>query len=166
MIIKRNIVRLLSSAAFFALFFVLSIMFFSVETEGPLFATVVCALAILVFGSSLLFIGLAFVFGKKNALELNKSGISNGLLNHIERIDWPEIKSVETRKKGTSESLLLLLHHPDEIVAKASGLKRWNLSRNYKLLGTPAVIYANTLKCDLNNLKNVINQQLNHPSGF
>jgi len=168
MIIKRNIVRLLSSAAFFALFFVLSITFFSVETEGSLFAAVVGALAILVFGSCLLFIGLAFVFGKKNALELNKSGISinNGLLNHIERIDWPEIKSVENRKKGTSESLLLLLHHPGEIVAKASGLKRWNLSRNYKLLGTPAVVYANTLKCDLNDLKNVINQQLNHPSGF
>ncbi|HET8574069.1 MAG TPA: STM3941 family protein [Edaphocola sp.] len=161
MAVKRNIVRLLGSAAFFAVFFVLGIKFFLVEKDDPLFAAVICALAVLV-------IGLAFVFGKKNALVLNESGISisNGLLNNIGQISWSEIKGVDIQKKGTSESLLLFLHHPDKIVARVSGLKRWNLTHSYKLLGTPVAIYANTLKCDLNDLKNDINQQLDHSPGF
>jgi|SRR5690625_393021 len=165
--IERNLFPNFKGLIISGLILILGVFLFQSGINDNNFTTISLISVILgVFNIILSILGIGFstpnFFRPKTGLSINKNGIilKNGLLNSIGLIKWSCIKTTKIENRKNETYLIIVPLKPDEIVAKFSGLTKWNLKRNYKLLGSPITINLKTLKCDTNELHRIINNNL------
>lgn len=117
--------------------------------------------------AAILFFGLCFAYIVKklsdNNLGLiidnegitdNSSGVAVGL------IPWTDIDSITTETVANQNFLMINVKNPQEYIGKQTGLiKRKAMEINYRTYGSPISISANSLKCNFNDLYQMINDR-------
>jgi hypothetical protein len=89
-----------------------------------------------------------------NGVMDNCSGISAG------NIPWENIIEIKDIKIKKQKIFLIMVNNPEEYVEKQRNpFFRKMVEANYKLYGTPIGISANMLKCNFNELKNILQKQ-------
>jgi len=124
---------------------------------------------ILVVGiASILFFGLcAFMILKKlqdnkfglivdkTGITDNASGISAG------HIPWSDIKEITTSQVMNQKFLMILVSNPNDYIDRQTNvIKRKGAELNYQNYGSPISISTNSLKCNFDELKNILQTQL------
>jgi hypothetical protein len=98
---------------------------------------------------------------KKYGLIIDSDGITdNTNASSIGLIVWPGILSSKTRQVMSTKFLLIFIKNPDVYLDRTDGLKRKLLQANMNMYGTPLSITANSLKCNFDELENLINSNL------
>lgn len=125
---------------------------------------------ILVTGiASILFFGLcAFMFFKKlkddkAGLIIDKTGVTDNASGiSAGHIPWSNIKEIRTAQVMNQKFLMILVDNPNDYISRqTNAIKRKGAEMNFKNYGSPISISANTLKCNFDELKNILQAQLN-----
>jgi hypothetical protein len=125
---------------------------------------------ILVTGiASILFFGLcAFMFFKKlkdgkAGLIIDKTGITDNASGiSAGHIPWSNIKEISTAQVMNQKFLMILVDNPNDYISRQTNvIKRQGAEMNFKNYGSPISISANTLQCNFDELKNILQAQLN-----
>jgi len=98
-------------------------------------------------------------FDNKPGLVINDDGIIDNS-SGVGLIRWENITNVSITEIYGQKILTIEVNNADEIVSKQSGFKKllMNLSKNY--FNSPVQISSNTLKCDFQELYNILKDQL------
>ena len=120
---------------------------------------------ILVSGiASILFFGLcAFMSFKKlkdnkAVLIIDKTGITDISAGHI---PWSDIKEIKTSQVMNQKCLMIVVHNPKDYISRQTNtLKRKLAEMNFKCYGSPISISANLLKSNFDELKTILQAQL------
>jgi hypothetical protein len=84
----------------------------------------------------------------------NSSGVSAGY------IPWYDIEKIKFVKVFNQKFLMIIVNNPEECFQKqASVIKRKTMQMNLKMYGSPISISATGLKCDFNELENILNKK-------
>jgi hypothetical protein len=86
----------------------------------------------------------------------NASGISGG------HIPWANITAIKTGQVVNQNFVMILVNNPNDYINRQTNIiKRKAAEINYKTYGSPISISANSLKCNFDELKNILQTQLN-----
>jgi len=162
---NKLILMILGSIIFIALGFWLIIvrppvLFFNKADSAPI--------DLIVGIAGILFFGLCFVYIAKkladnnpgliinsDGITDNSSGVSAGL------IPWKDINEITKETIANQDFLVIKVKNPEEYINRQTGLiKRKAMEMNYKSFGSPINISSNGLKCNFNELYQIINNSL------
>jgi hypothetical protein len=117
--------------------------------------------------SSILFFGTCFIIllkkigDKKPGLIINNTGIfdnSSGVSAGY--ISWNDVEEIKLVKIFDQKFLMIMVNNPEEYIQRQTSLgKRKTMSLNLKMYGSPIGISANGLKCNFNELENIVNKK-------
>lgn len=122
--------------------------------------TLVGTIGVLYFGSMLV---MLLKHRSKNQFSLRVDG--KGVTDHttllsVGFIPWEDITAFELDKIQGQNFLLVDLKHPEKYIKKNGGIKGYFLRYNRKKHNTPIVIATGDLKCDVEHLKNSMEEHL------
>ncbi|HYG11437.1 MAG TPA: STM3941 family protein [Pyrinomonadaceae bacterium] len=93
------------------------------------------------------------LFDRKPALIFNSSGIvDNASSVSAGLIPWSEVAGAEIVEIQKQKLLIIIVRDPQEYIARGSSLKQTLNKANYKMVGSPISISANTLKINFSEL--------------
>ena len=128
---------------------------------NPTFVKVVGIVSILFFCITGIY-SIKKMFDKNIGLIIDENGIiDNTNTTSIGLIKWSDITEIKTKQIMTTKFLLIFTNNPNEILEKASGMKRKLLAGNMKMYGTPLSITSTTLKYNFNDLEKLLKDRLN-----
>jgi hypothetical protein len=168
---KSKILLLLFGAFGFVVFGVLFIVnpdkYISPIMPSPDFIRIVGFASVLFFGAAL-FYGMKKMFDNTVGLVIDETGITdNSNASSTGLIKWVDITEIRTEQVASTKFLLIYTNNPEEYLDKAKGFKRKLMQGNNKMYETPLSITSNSLKCDFNELENLLSDRLNqHRKGM
>lgn len=124
---------------------------------------------ILVVGiASILFFGLCavMIFRKlqdnKAGLIIDKVGITDNASGiSAGSIPWNDIKEIKTLRVMNQKFLMILVYNPTDYIGRQTNvIKRKGAEMNYKNYGSPISISANSLKCNFDELRIILQNHL------
>jgi hypothetical protein len=122
---------------------------------------IVAPLCIAFFGICFLVI-LKKIFNTKPGLIIDEAGItdnSSGL--SVGFIPWHDIKAIKAVTLHKQKFLQLIVDNPEEYINRqTNSLKRNGMKMSNKLYGSPVSISANSLQCNFDELKNILEGRL------
>lgn len=130
-------------------------------SKSPILIFIIGVVAILFFGFT------AFMILKK--LQDNKAGLiidENGITDNASgisagHIPWKDIKEITTAQVMNQKFVMIIVNNPDEYIGRqTNAIKRKGATINYKSYGSPISISANALKCEFDELKNILQIEL------
>jgi hypothetical protein len=122
------------------------------DAPDPLFVYGLGLVTIIFFGICGLY-ALKKLFDKKPALIFNSSGIyDNASSVSAGLIPWSEVEGAEIVEIQKQKLLIIRVRDPQEYIARGNSLKQTLNKANYKMVGSPISISANTLKIDFSEL--------------
>lgn len=163
---KRKLAMLLiGSIAFVAIgfWFVIS----PPQINNPLFSNqavlTIAGIASILFFSLCGFIGFKKLREDKAGLIINESGITDNASGvSAGHIPWSDIKEIKITQVFNQKFLMILVNNPNEYISRqTSAIKRKGMKMNYKNYNSPISIPATTLKCNFDELNNILQAQLN-----
>jgi hypothetical protein len=87
----------------------------------------------------------------------NSSAVSAGY------IPWADITAIKTTQVFTQKFIMIIVKNPEDYINRqTSALKRENMKMNFKSYGSPISITASTLKCNFNELENILRERLKY----
>ena len=112
----------------------------------------------------ILFAGLGFIFlllkltDRNPGIVLDKEGITvNAGPKSYGLIRWEDISDIKTELIYNQKMLLVIVKNPEYyIVMQNNNLVKFMLKMNLKYLATPITISANGLKCNFEQLSNIV----------
>lgn len=118
-----------------------------------------------IFGIIFLGIGSIYffvkLFDKKPGLIINDEGIiDNSSALRAGLIKWENITNVSISEISGQKFLTIEVNNPDEIISKQKGFKKILMTLNKDFFNSPVHISSNTLKCNLQDLYNLIKERL------
>ena len=160
--LSRKKITLLFSGAIglVALFFWLIQIAENQTRYDPMFVKVVSVIGIVFFGLCGIYAFTKF-FDKKPGLVINDEGIiDNSSAVCAGLIKWENITNVSITEIYGQKILTIDVNNADEILSKQQGFKKllMNLNKNY--FNSPIQISSNALKCNFQDLYNIIKEKL------
>ncbi|WP_121809259.1 STM3941 family protein [Mucilaginibacter kameinonensis] len=118
--------------------------------------------------ASIIFFGFAAFFflkklgDKKPGMIINNDGLyDNSSAATIGLIPWDDIIGVSVSSVMNQQFLIICLKNPEQYIAAQTNLiKKKSFGFNYKNYGSPIAISANTLQCNLYELKAQIENKI------
>ena len=128
--------------------------------NNPIFIKIAGILSILFFGLCLIFL-LKKLSDKKPGLIISHTGIhdnSSGI--SVGNISWNDIIEIRLTKVFNQKFLMIIVINPEYYINKeANIIKRKTKEINYKNYGSPISISANTLNCNFDELKDMLDKR-------
>jgi len=117
--------------------------------------------SILFFGYTMLY-SLKKLADQKPGVVVDNTGIfDNSIAVSVGFIPWTDIKQIARVKVMNQQFVIVGVSNPEHYIGKqANLLKRKSMEYNYKNYGSPLAISANGLKCDLNELVQILEAKL------
>jgi hypothetical protein len=135
--------------------------------RSHIFNTTASIAGILFFGIGAFFILLKLkdnrpgIIIDKKGLDINASAASFGL------VKWDEIEDVKAVKYQNQDLLLILVKNPEEYIGiQKNMIVRKAMELSWKYLNTPITISANGLKCNFDQLKNIVQAKYKENCGL
>lgn len=143
-------------------FFILNTdKFVSSIIRNPEIIKIVGFLSVLFFGAAGVY-GIRKMFDKSVGLTIDDNGIiDNTNASSIGLIKWADITEIRTEQVMSTKFLLIFTNNPNEILEKASWMKRKLMKGNMKMYGTPLSITSTTLKYNFDDLEKLLRDRLN-----
>ncbi|HEX8492494.1 MAG TPA: STM3941 family protein [Pyrinomonadaceae bacterium] len=114
--------------------------------------------SIVFFGSCGLY-ALKKLFDKKPALVFNNSGITDNASGvSAGFIPWSEVLGAEIFEIQQQKMLIIRVRNPQEYIDRGNSLKRTLNKANYKMVGSPISISANTLQIKFSELASLFDR--------
>lgn len=116
-----------------------------------------------VFFETLDAVGIAYIsylhcriaFGRGPGLIMSPSGISvRRHLGLLAELPWSQATTVEVKSTKLFSCLVVGVRYPERLIESANGYQRWAMRQNLDRFGSPMVVFAMFLKCDLAWLRN------------
>lgn len=134
--------------------------YISPRMPSPNFMRAVGLVSVLFFGA-LFFYGMKKMFENAVGLTVDEMGITdNSNASSIGLIQWGDITDIRTEQIASTKFLLIYTSNPEEYIEKAKGFKRKLMQGNNKMYATPLAITSNTLKCNFNELEQLLRERL------
>jgi hypothetical protein len=116
--------------------------------------------ACIVFFGLCIFVGIRKLFDDKPALIINAQGI----LDNVSRfsphpVPWQDIQGFGVAEIHKQKMLVIFLDNPQRYLDNATSIQKIGFSANAKLVGSPWVITAATLKTNFDELLNLCQQE-------
>lgn len=128
--------------------------------KNPLVNRIFNILVILIFGWLTIY-GAKKIFKNSIGLIIDDNGITdNSALLNVGLIKWNEITEIKTETYQNSKFLLVFVKEPNQFLENVRGLKRKMMQGNMNTYGTPLSISPNTLKCNFDELKKLLQERL------
>lgn len=109
----------------------------------------------------ILFRSLKIILSKKAGLQMNEIGIVDNIaITKLGIIEWKEINDVRLIKQYFQNFILLDLKNNDKYLVNKFGFQKNQIKNSIEKYGTPSVINASNLNCDLNNLIKIIKEKI------
>lgn len=132
----------------------------SAKFRNPMLVHGVGYLSILFFGLCLL-IGIKKLFDTKPGLVINAQGILDNVSNISPNpVPWRDIKGFDVAEIHKQKMLVIYLENPQQYIESATAMRKMGLLANAKLVGSPWVITASTLKTSFDELLTLCQQSL------
>ncbi len=100
--------------------------------------------------------GFYRVTGKRSGLIIDREGIRDDSSETMSFIYWKNIRRFELIKIHDTKLIGIFVDNPDEAIGLGSGIREKLMSANYRLYGTPVIISCVALKCDVDELLNIL----------
>jgi quinol-cytochrome oxidoreductase complex cytochrome b subunit len=101
------------------------------------------------------------LFDQKPGLIINEEGITdNSSGAAVGFVQWDNIKDIKYTNVMGTRIIALLLHDPDVILNRQKGIKRFITKINKDGFDSPVQISSNTLRCNFDELHEIINNRL------
>ncbi|WP_226065495.1 STM3941 family protein [Kaistella polysaccharea] len=121
----------------------------------------IAGIAAIIFFSATGIYGIKKLLERKIGLTVDDDGIlDNSNASSVGLIKWNDIIEIKTEKVASTKFLLIYISNPDYYVERVNGFKKKLLQGNNKIYGTPLSITSNTLKCNFNDLENLLTKKL------
>lgn len=148
----------LGSIGFVALCFWL--IHVSETLDNPLEVKIISVIGIIFFGLCGIY-AFAKLFDKKPGLVINDEGIiDNSTAVCAGLIKWENITNIKITEVYNQKFLTIEVNNSDEIMSKQQGLKKIFMNLNKNIFSSPVQISSNALKCNFQDLFNLIKEQL------
>jgi hypothetical protein len=130
-------------------------------SNNPIIKYGVAIASILFFGFTMIY-SLSKLADKKPGIVFDKEGIlDNSTAIAVGLIPWRDIEGVSTVKVMKQEFVIIIVNNTEHYIGKKKNfLRRKSLEYNYKNYGSPVAISANGLKCEVNELVEIIQERL------
>lgn len=158
---KGKIILLtLGSFGFVALgFWLLDIA--SSQTRYNEFKVIITAIASIAFFGMCGIYGLIKIFDNKPGIIINQRGIlDNSSAVSGQLIKWENVLAIEDIDIQGTRILLIHVDNMEEVLAIATPWKRFWMKLSIKWYGTPISLSSSSLKCSFDELKNIIEKQI------
>jgi hypothetical protein len=129
--------------------------------KGALVSFHLFSILVIIIGvASILFFGACFLFGVFRLLS-NKPGLiltADGFEDYSsfiggQFIKWQEVEGIDSLQVQKQNFIRVFLKDPNNIIAKAKGLRKFAMKMNYKFYGSPIHISANSLTYKFSKLQ-------------
>jgi hypothetical protein len=126
----------------------------------PLFIRIIGIVAIVFFGFGII-VALRSLFNKKVGLVIDNNGIMDNCSGiPAGNIPWEKIIEIKDIKIKSQRIFLIIVKNPEEYIeTQQNPFLRQMAEANYKIYETPISISANMLKCNFNELRNILQEQ-------
>jgi hypothetical protein len=127
---------------------------------NPFFIRIIGIVTIVFFGFGII-VALRSLFEKKIGLIIDNNGILDNCSGiSAGSIPWENIIEIRDIKIKGQKIFLIIVNNPEEYIEKQqNSFLRQMVKISYKIYGTPISISANILKCNFNELKNILQEQ-------
>ncbi len=152
---KITLTILGSMGAFAILFWVFQ------NTGDRIYVKIVSAMGVVFFGFGVIY-SFIRLFNKKPGLVINDEGIidNSSFSSPTGLIKWENITGVSITETYRYKSLSIHVNNADEIISKQQGFKKILMNWNKKHFNSPIQISSSSLKCNFQDLYNIIKEQL------
>lgn len=157
---QKGLFTFLGAVAFVAASIWLITYAYTQPRYDPVLVTVIGYAGVVFFGLSGLYI-LYKLFGTKPGLIIDSDGIydnSSAAAGHL--IKWERIKGIRIEQIMSTKFILIDIEDPEEFINSASGIRKRLMSGTYNMYGTPASISSSALRCNLDELFQILNERL------
>lgn len=157
---KKLILLFLASSGFvfFSIWFILNperFVFFLAPNEQII--RIIGVVGALCFGIGLIYFPVK-MFDSKPGLIINNNGIiDNTNAGSMGMIPWEHIINIEVKKIHSTKLILIFVKNPNDYFQNVSLFKKLNLKRNINNYGTPITLTSVGLKCNFDELNELVN---------
>ena len=128
--------------------------------RNPVFVHGVSYVSIVFFGLGI-FVGIKKLFDDKPGLIINAQGILDNVSRFsLQPVPWQDIQGFGVAEIHKQKMLVIFLENPQPYLDSATSMQKLGFSGNAKLVGSPWVITAATLKTNFDELLNTCQQAL------
>ena len=115
----------------------------------------------IVFLSIIGIFDLVQILNTKPGLVINDEGITdNTSIMNAGLIRWENITGVGVKEVRNQKVLVIEVNNGEEILKHQRGIKKWIMRTNNEITGSPVNISSNRLKCDFEELFNLVKSSL------
>ncbi|MDX1915645.1 MAG: STM3941 family protein [Methylophilus sp.] len=132
----------------------------SAKYRNPLFIHGVGYACILFFGLGI-FVGIRKLFDNNPGLVIDAQGILDNVSRFSPQpVPWRDIQGFGVAEIHKQKMLVIFLENPQHYLDNATSMQKIGFTSNAKLVGSPWVITASTLKTNFDELLNLCQQAL------
>lgn len=131
------------------------------QKVDPLLVKIIAVIGMLFF-SICSFFGTIKLFDTKPGMIVNSRGfVNNSLVLDGQFVEWTHVHSFQIIEIKQTKILLVFIDNPEEIIDKSNIWNKFWLRQNLKWYGTPINVTSNTLKCNFEEMLNIMNEYAN-----
>jgi hypothetical protein len=131
---------------------------YMIVDDRELFHRIVGVMGVLLFGGGLVVLAWSLL-RKGPVLVLDAEGFTDSAaLGHPLRVRWEEVSGFSLALIAKQQMLVVHLADPDALIARCTGLRRWNLRTSLRWYGAPVYLAARHYDRDLEELEKLMFQ--------